>query len=68
MLGRSIYKAETLTASVIIFHKFTNNDEWSKSLMSEIIFDPVHKNVIFNLFQKFICKVLSLTVCLWTGM
>lgn len=61
MLGRSIYKAKTITANVIIIPKFANNDEWSKTLMSEIIFDPVHKHVIFNLFQKFICKILSLT-------
>lgn len=52
MLGRSIYKAKTITTSVIILPKFANNDEWGKTLMSEIIFDPVHKNVIFNLFQK----------------
>lgn len=52
MLGRSIYKAKTITTSVIILPKFANNDEWGKTLMSEIIFVPVHKNVIFNLFQK----------------
>lgn len=68
MLGRNIYKAETITTNVIILPKFANNDEWGKTLMSEIIFDPVHKNLIFNLFQKLICKILSLTVRSWTGM